>query len=798
MASAPAPGYTCAMPSTPLARRLRPLLIAAVFIPVFHAFIRQTIIGRDAFILYAPAKFVMAEGLRHGRLWGWDGSELAGLPLIADILASMYYPLNLIFLALPFAAAYRLFILIHYPIAALSMDLFLRGRGIGRPAALVGAMAFALGGYMICQHNNPPFLIGPAWAPLALYFFGRALEDRLDYAAAAGAVLALQIFGGEPQSAAITAAVIAVWGARRAAAARPRLRPLLAVAVAGGASLALAAAQLLPTYELLRLSARRGGMTLADTSVFSFHPGRLIELIWPNVFGALWPKMGYYGDFALDRSWSNTPWTETVYLGLPVIALAVLGMVKGRNRGWLIAGAGAFFLLGLGRFTPVYGAAQALIPPMAWFRYPEKYLVWTFGILAVAAAGGFEVLLAAIEARPRRVVRAALIYAGAVAAALAVSMLVWPAALDLVFAPDKSPVWRSYAIHNLWRGGTQVLIVSAVAAGLAILAASKIVPRRALGLAAAALVIVDLGVANVSTMPRGPADLYDARSAAVKLISPDGPPAPGSFRMFRDPLEFFDRNRRRASPAFVRYRLWSRDVMMGNLGALEGIEQISGYSDAVPEEGRHLLDEGLNREVLELYNVKYVISAYRPDPPAAPDIETVLNDPDLDLRLIRLKNVRPRAFWVPAAVAAPDGGVAEQLVKTVDRDKFVVVTTRDPVGPADPGEQTMKPARITRYEPERVELTVDAPAAGWLVLMDRHYPGWRAEVDGRPAPIALADGVGRGVRVQAGRHEVVFRFASSTVRVGAAISGVAWLALFVGIAVRRRASGLTVASRLVE
>jgi uncharacterized membrane protein YfhO len=73
-------------------------------------------------------------------------------------------------------------------------------------------------------------------------------------------------------------------------------------------------------------------------------------------------------------------------------------------------------------------------------------------------------------------------------------------------------------------------------------------------------------------------------------------------------------------------------------------------------------------------------------------------------------------------------------------------------------------------EPDRVVVTTVAERPAWLVLNDTYGPGWRASIDGRPAPLFRANALVRAVPVPAGRHEVGFAYRPASVRVGAAVS----------------------------
>jgi len=74
---------------------------------------------------------------------------------------------------------------------------------------------------------------------------------------------------------------------------------------------------------------------------------------------------------------------------------------------------------------------------------------------------------------------------------------------------------------------------------------------------------------------------------------------------------------------------------------------------------------------------------------------------------------------------------------------------------------------------------VEAASDALLVLSEVYYPGWRATVDGEPAPILRVDSILRAVPVPAGAHRVEMRFVPLSFWLGAGISGLAalWFAV---------------------
>ena len=94
---------------------------------------------------------------------------------------------------------------------------------------------------------------------------------------------------------------------------------------------------------------------------------------------------------------------------------------------------------------------------------------------------------------------------------------------------------------------------------------------------------------------------------------------------------------------------------------------------------------------------------------------------------------------------------------------------------------------LSHYAPNELRYKFSSEAAQLAVFSEIYYPaGWNAYIDGEEAPILKADYTFRGLAIPAGEHDIVFRFDPQSFHLGANISRVTslllWLAL-VGVAV---------------
>jgi hypothetical protein len=62
------------------------------------------------------------------------------------------------------------------------------------------------------------------------------------------------------------------------------------------------------------------------------------------------------------------------------------------------------------------------------------------------------------------------------------------------------------------------------------------------------------------------------------------------------------------------------------------------------------------------------------------------------------------------------------------------------------------------YEPKRIELDTNVKVPSVLLLNDKFNADWKAWVDGKPEPILRANYIMRGIYLQPGQHDIVFRY----------------------------------------
>ncbi len=415
--------------SAPLVRRLVVHLGLAGLILLFAdkmAFSNLILARGDTFLYFYPYWQAAADALAAGRLPLWNPDIFMGAPFVANSQVGFFYPLNWpVWLLLSTPAAVKASILLHLFIAGVGA--YVAGRralALGRPAALLAAALFALGGYLTAQVEHVNQLQGLAWLPWLFAAVAPLVESRADRpgwrallppAAAVGALFALQLLAGHTQTAFISGAAVSLWLLLHVLNVERENRPAdlfrAGRVVAAGVALAalLAAVQLLPTLELTGQSSRQGGLPLNEVLSFSWHPLHLTRALLPAYGQALFSEY-------------------VAFLPLTALGLLFVGAWAWRRepavRPWLLL-LGVMLVLALGRFTPVYYLLGRL-PGFELFRAPARWLAVASLAAALLAGYGWQRLSDFARSDGERVAaRRELIRPLLGSAALVVLLVVW-------------------------------------------------------------------------------------------------------------------------------------------------------------------------------------------------------------------------------------------------------------------------------------------------------------------------------------------------------------------------------------
>ena len=178
--------------------------VVVLGIVVFHGvlFSGEQFGFRDAGDFYYPLYERVQQEWRAGRIPLWEPEENGGTPLLGNPTAAVFYPGKLIYAALPYPWAARVYIIVHVLLAVAGQYVFLRALSVSPAGAAIGSLAYGFGAPVLTLTCNVVFLVGAAWLPLGFLAAEASMRTGSRRACAGLAlVLALLTLGGDPEAA---------------------------------------------------------------------------------------------------------------------------------------------------------------------------------------------------------------------------------------------------------------------------------------------------------------------------------------------------------------------------------------------------------------------------------------------------------------------------------------------------------------------------------------------------------------------------------------------------------------------
>jgi hypothetical protein len=706
-----------------------------------------------------PYRDFLARELWAGRFSRWMPGLYCGLPLYSESQAGYFHPLK--YLLYPWMATWKAFNLdtvLSVWLTGLGTFGWLR-RHVGPKGALTGAAVFGLSGFVWAHLIHMSMNNALTSVPFAVWALEWAWErGRLAGVSLGAVALAFQVFAGHLQDTLLTAGLLGVYALYRAATEADWKGRLSSVGQAAGLialGAALSAVQWVPSKELLDRSPRAGGLTWRDLTFGSWSPELLPTLVVREA----------YGTRARDTDWMDGfyPYHEmNAYLGLTALALAVVGGAAYRDRwvGFWVLLAGVSVVLMLGKFTFLFDLAHK-VPIAGSSRIPVRFHLWASLATAALAAVGVDRL----ERRgPYPVkLRGAFGFIGFLAvASVPILLYVYMPALanpgrwNLPYHVARYR-WlaRELSLASL---RTLVLTASGVTAMVVAARTERGRVRSAACALLPAVVAIDLLGAHWFDVPTISPAYWTDPPLSAQILKAD----PGFIRVFGVA------DRSSGEPGYASEPvdfLSVRDTLAWSLPPVWGLSSSAGETPIYPRRMLEYTDHvplGSGRFAIE--SVTHVVTGRR--------VHSSLGaGTTAGSALIRqVANPLPRARLAGSPVYAADEAAAVAAVDRLGKEVRNRLVVEDPDRPLPPDAEVSGSARITRDDPEHVEVETDSPGPAYLVLADTFDPGWSAEVDGRPASIRPAWIAFRAVYLPEGRHRVTFRYRPAGFAAGLAVS----------------------------
>ncbi len=433
---------------------------------------------------------------------------------------------------------------------------------------------------------------------------------------------------------------------------------------------------------------------------------------------------------------------KALYLGGP--ALLAIASIAGRRRPpWFWLGVLLFsILLSLGGQGPIYPVLYSLAPGFALFKDQERAM----SLAAFAGSALTAQWLAGLWDSKERLARK---LAGPILLLLAVAGLL---ALVPSFAMATAGANPTPAQADILLAGALVTLTALIVVALW---------RWPAGAPVAATLVVAILFIDLMRVNFGNNLTYSHRNIVSQFrpIAEQLAGFPEPYRVFSEPATFFP----------------------PNYGSVLRLPVLTGDSPIQLSRVNDLLsDHSAGWKHWQIMNVKFHLS---------PGMELAGTEPEFasdGISLRRVVDSLPRVWAVRDYRLAGSPAEARRLIAepSFHPGNYVVLEER-PAGLdlVQPGPRPH--TELVSSGPLRTVVKTSSNAPGLLVVSENYYPGWRAWMDGKSAPIYRADYVAMALFLPPGEHLFTLLYLPISLLAGLAISAIS-LAVIVALMVRHR------------
>lgn len=683
-----------------------------------------------------PMQTLVAREIASGHLPLWNPYILGGSPLLANFQSAPFAITNVVYLFFSEVAAWNVKLYLAHVLCMVTFCLLMRSFSLSKRASLIGATIYAFSGFTLIWSQWSAHTLAASFIPAIIYFIKKYGETKsLRAGALISLMLAFQIFSGYPQLTIYTVGVIILSILFFSNWQKQFISTATHYAFFLALGLLFASIQLVPGLELLKLSQRS---TELHPFEWAFLPlSKLITFVIPD----------YFGNHVTANYWGPQDYTSnTGFVGM--IAIFLMGIASSGKKTKVF-----YFFLSIA----LYGVIMSFPTTLSLLLWKSGVLgfnaasahramiMWSLGVSGLAALG-FDALLQK-RVSYQRVIRWIFLSSITIAGIVLVALYNRFITHDLHYVT---------ALRNMVL--PTVLLVSV--SSFTILFLRKKISDAIFYAAVLLFVVTELFSFGWKFTPFTPKQfLYPDTSITNELNAPwvtrttGNTVIPVNFRMsYGIPsLEGYDAVYPARAAQYI-----------SSLNALSSTSRVSG---------RYALVDDIHSALVPLASVNSIITS-NPSEFDSLRYKTVLTENKTTILEDTL--ALPSAYFVQKIIYKPRSEVIETLLsKEFDPKNSVVLEGQLPEGNCTSAQVI---SNISLFGERTIE--VETKGGCVLVVTDSFYPGWIASIDGAQTRIYAANYLFRAIYVPDGHHLVRFVYRPDSFLVGAIITFLSGVVIF--------------------
>lgn len=661
----------------------------------------------------------------------WNPYNFTGTPLLANSQSAAFYPLNLLFLVLPFSAAWSLLILFQPLLAGVFLYFYLRNLKLAQLPSFLGALSFAFSGFFVAWLEWGTILNVALWLPLMLLcvdkIFGGTKGKNIIWYLILVFSLVSSFFAGHLQTFFYAVILFLVYFLIRWLQNGKNLKTFATFTLVGFCCIIFSLPQLIPTIKFIALSARNLDLPAWQSNPGWFVPWQnLIQFLAPDFFGNP-TTLNYYG------IWNYGEFIG--YVGIPSFIMAFFALFFRKDKKTLFFGCAFFVSLIFALPTFLAKIPFQLNLPFITTAQPTRFLFITDFSLSILAALGFDYFT---KLKDKKQV---LYILGSI---LLLFISFW---LFVLLSNGRIISLENLTVakQNLILPTALFILASAVLLGIVIYPHKKTV--NILLITLVLITIFDLLRFAWKFEPFTNKDYFFPSTQITSFLQNQK----SEFRIMSTDSRIFPPN------FSIMYKLQTIEgydpLYLQRYGELM-IALKRGKPDIASPFGfnRIITPHEISSQIINLLGVQYVLSL---DKIVNFQFKEVFTDGVI--RVYKNNAAFPRAFFVTETSAA---GSKQQAINSLfylsnslSRTAIVEGVRKDNLFK---NNWSLGQVNITKYEENTVVVKTNNTGNGFLVLTDSFYPTWHAKIDGKETRIYLTDYNFRGIIIPKGVHTIEF------------------------------------------